>query len=224
MEGRVVLAQPTRWRGLSLALDVEGPRDHLLLPLGKFAGVVPTAAASPAAGLLRLPVRLIERADAQEVDVGLRLLPVAAVVARAGVVRDEVTRLQLQLLEEERVPGADLAQALAARVQRDRLFRPTVHGVHEIDVRHAVIVARLHLREHFLDRRDLHVTPWLLERDRRRAIVENVDRIVERSRNEFALGRLQLELVEPVLSHLNRPAQCAVGIDRQDRWLLAFDQ
>src|SRR5687767_4805339 len=123
MQRGEVLAKSVRRHCLAIAIDVERARDDLTLTFRELARIFTTAAAS----LFRLTIGLIERADAHEVNVRLRFLTVAAVVARARVIRDQVARLELQLLEEERVPGAHFAQPLAPRVQGDRLLRAAVH-------------------------------------------------------------------------------------------------
>ena len=202
MQRGEVLAQAVRRHGLPIALHVERARDHLTLALRQLTRIVATASTATTGGL-GLLVRLVEAPDGHEVDVRLRFLTAAAVVPCAGVIRHEVAGLEPVFLEEERVSGDDFTKPLPAGVQRDRLLGPAVHRIHQVDVRHTVVIRRLHLREHFFDSGDLRVTTGLLELDRRWTIVEHVDRVVQRAWNELARLRLQLELVEAVCRDLD---------------------
>ncbi len=110
------------------------------------------------------------------------------------------------------MPGRDLADhTLGGLVQRDRAFRTAVHRVHELELRHAVVVRGLGLAVHLIDGEHLLVAPRLHERDGRRPIGQSVDRVVERPRGVPPIRPLQLHLVETVLLHPDHGQQRAIG-------------
>ena len=206
-DGRALAQLLPRHRA-AIALHVEGRGDDLPLLLGERLDLAAAAAATATAAALRLRLTevLVERADAQEVQVARRALAAlhAVVVGRAREVRHRVARLHAQLFQVERVAGADLGQPVAPGEQLDRLLRPAVDRVDELEIADAEVVLGGRLDEHFLDRRRGRVAPRLGERDGRRLVGQHVDRVLRRRRHALAGRRLQLDAVEAVLVRLER--------------------
>ena len=121
------------------------------------ASTCPAAAAATTAATalrLRLLEVLLERANAQEIQVARRGLRAGRVVVRgARVVRHRIAGLDAELFEIERVAGGDLGQPRRPREQLHDFLRAAVHRVHELEVANAEIVFGRGLDEHFFDRR-----------------------------------------------------------------------
>ena len=112
------------------------------------------------------------------------------VVGRARVVRHDVARLELHALEHERVAGRQIAQCAGAVVQRHRAFCGAVHRIHQIELRHAIVVLGARLRVDLVDREHFLIAARLHELHRRRTIGQHVDRIVERAGDHFSVRSL----------------------------------
>ena len=149
--------------------------------------VVPTAAAAAAASLLGLAEVHTEGADFQEVDVTLRGAAIRPLVAvfNLGVVGNEVTGLEAEILEKERVTSGDLRGRTAVE-QPDRVLGATVDRVDEKQLGDAVVVVGCHFYIKFLDRTRALITPGLGKRHRRWLIPQNVDHVLRRRRNELS--------------------------------------
>ncbi len=199
-----VLAELVVGERVPIADHVEGGRDDLSLGLGQGAGVAaPAAAAAPTAAALRLGGAEVapERPDLDEVEVALDdPAGIALVVAGAAVVRDEVAGLEVELLEEEGVPGRDLAQPALLRVEQlHRLLGPAVDRVGQAERAHPEVVVGAGLEEHLLDGVGGGVAPRPDEHDRRGLVGEHVDGVAWRGLHELAARPLELDLVEAVL-------------------------
>ena len=199
--------------------QVEGGGDDLALRLGELARVGPAAHAAAPAALRRLhAVVLAVAADLDEVqvalDVGVLLQQVA--VGRPRVVREEVTRLELQLLEEERVARRDLPERIPAAVeQAHRLFRSAVHRIDQVERVQAEVVVRARLDEHLLDGAGGGVAPRADEHRGRRLIGQHVDRVLRRGGHELARRRHQVDAVEALLLDREAGRQAAVFLHRE---------
>ena len=127
--------------------------------LGEGPLVRTTATAATATGLISLPEVHTEGSDLEEVDVALgapAIRPLVAVL-NLGVVGDQVTRLEAEIFEEERVGSGNLPLRAAVE-QPDRVLRATVDRVHEKQLGDAVVVVGLHLDIEFLDRTRVLIT------------------------------------------------------------------
>ena len=198
-----VLAELLVVEGVPIADDVEGRRDHLTLGLGQGAGVAAAATAAATAAALRLGRAEVapERPDLHEVQIALDDPGgVSLVVSGAAVVRDEVTRLELELFEEQGMSGGDLPQPALFRVEQlDRLLRAAVHRVGQAERAHAEIIVGAGLQEHLFDGVGGRVAPRLDEHDRRRLIGEHVDGVPRGRLHPLAARTFELDLVEAVL-------------------------
>ena len=215
-----VLAELVVGERVPITDDVERRGDDLALRLGQGAGVSapPAAASAPPAGLRLGGAEIApERPDLDEVEVALDdPAGLALVVAGAAVVRDEVAGLEVELLEEESVPGRDLPQSALLRVEQlDRLLGPAVHRVGQAERAHAEVVVGAGLQEHLLDGVGGGVAPRLDEHDRRRLVGEHVDGVARRRLHELAARPLQLDLVEAVLLDHERGGQHPVLAEGQ---------
>ena len=164
---------------IAIANHLEGRRDDLPLLLGELTiQALTTPTSSPT--LIRLAVVATKRPDAHEIDVGRDRPPASdpVVVRHLGVVRDQITRLETQLLEVEGVCGRHLLGAPVAVEQIERIFRIAVDRIDQLQRPQAVIVLCADLDEHLFDRRNLDIPPGFLEPDRRRLVVERIDEIV----------------------------------------------
>ena len=164
---------------VAIANHLEGRCDNLPLLLGKLTiQALTTPTSSPA--LIRLAVVATKRPDAHEIDVGRDRPPASdpVVVRHLGVVRDQITRLETQLLEVEGVCGRHLLGAPGPVEQIERIFRIAVHRIDQLQRPQAVIVLCTDLDEHLFDRRNLDIPPGFLEPNRRRLVVERIDEIV----------------------------------------------
>ena len=176
-EGRHVLGALGRVERRHVAHEPEGRGDDLSLLMRKRGAGA--SSSSPAAHLPGLPIDLAERPDLHDEDIRRRgQRPRAAVVARAREVGDEVARLELLFLQEERVPDAQETLGPGARVQRELLVGSAVDRVDEIDAGDSEVVFRLDLREHLLDRADAGVATGLEEAHRRGLIGQDLDPVV----------------------------------------------
>ena len=149
---RQVLLELLRLLGRLVAHRIERPGNDLALLLRELPGVV-VASASATTPSLILFVVLGERTHLEEIDIGRRRLRPAhrIVVGGARIVRDHVSGLELEVLEREGVAGGHLRRTSCRAVQGDRLFRRTVHRIHELQLLDAVIILGLNLRVHFID-------------------------------------------------------------------------
>ena len=213
-----VLAELLVGERVPIADDVERRRDHLPLRLGQGAGVAAApAATAPAALRLRRAEVAPERPDLDEVEVALDdPAGVALVVSGAAVVRDEVAGLQIELFEEQGVPGRHLPQpALFGVEQLDRLLRPPVDGPGQAERPHPEVVVGAGFQKHFLDGVGGGVAPGLDEHDRGRLVGEHVDGVARRRLHQFAARPLQFDLVEAVLFDREGGGQHPVLADAQ---------
>ena len=85
-----------------------------------------------------------------------------------------------------------------------------VHRIHEGQALHAKVILGARLDEHFFERRDLRIPPGLRDRDRRRAVLEHVDRVIQRRWHVPAGGIGELHLVEATSRH----GDLALPVDR----------
>ena len=206
---------------LPVADDVERAGHDLALRLGQRPRIGVRAAAGPAHGAaLRLRHAKVpaERADLDEVqvalDVAVRLGEVA--VGGAGVVRDEVARLQAELLHEEGVSRRHLLQPAGAAVEElHRLLGAAVGRVDEVQRQQAEVVVGARLDEHLLDGAGGRVAPRRDEHHRRGLVGQHVDGVLRRRGHELAVGRLQLDAVEALLLDHEARRQAAVGLHGQ---------
>ena len=148
---RKILLQVLGLLGRLIAESVEGAGDDLSLLLGELAGIVVATTATPPTLLLLVVLR--EGADVEEINVRCRRLRAThcVVVGGAGVIRHDVPRLELEVLEREGMRGGHLRRAARGDVERLRLLGAAVHGVDELHLLHAVIVLRLHLGVYLVD-------------------------------------------------------------------------
>ena len=211
---------------LPVANQVERGRDDLALRLRKLARVGPAHAAAPGAALRRLhPVVLVVAPDLDEeqvaLDVGVLLQQVP--VGRPRVVREEVARLQLQLLEEERVARGDLPEGIPAAVeQADRLLRTAVHRIDQVERVQPEIVVGARLDEHLLDGAGGRVAPRPDEHRGRRLIGQHVDGVLRRRGHEIACRRDEIDAVEALLLDGEARRQRAVVFERQIESLIVI--
>ena len=162
---------------------LERGRHDLSLLLGKLSvESVITAPATTAAALLGLAVISAKRPDFHEVDVGRGGLPSAhpVVVGRLGVVRHEITGLEIHFFEIERVGRRHLGRAAGPGIQIEGILRTAVDGIHQLHASQTVVVFGLHLDKRLFNRRDLDVAPRRLEPNRRWLIGEGVDHVIRR--------------------------------------------
>src|SRR5262249_37316935 len=125
--------------GLRLVADrVERRGDDFTLLLRQLADAVLAARASTTTHRLGLHglVVLAERADLDEIDVACRRLRSGnrISVSRFRVVRDEIARLEAQLLQIDRVAGAYLGQRLRPAEQRHGLGRRAVRRIEQLQL------------------------------------------------------------------------------------------
>ena len=177
---------------LTVPHQVVGGCDHQLLLFGESA-VVRTAAAAAAAAtattaaLLGLAEVQTEGTDLQEVDVTLcraAIRPPVAVL-HLGVVGNEVTGLEAEILEKERVRAGNFLRCGAVE-QRNGILGATVNRVDEKQLGDAVVVVGCRFEVEFLDRTRALIAPGLGKRHRRWLIPQNVDRVLRRGLNEFS--------------------------------------
>ena len=135
---------------------------------------------TPSPSLIRLAVVATKGPDAHEIDVGSDRPPAPdpVVVRHLSVVRDQIARLETQLLEVEGVCGRHLLGAPGPVEQIERILRIAVHRVDQLQRPQAVIVLCADLDEHLFDRRSLDIPPGFLEPNRRGLVVERIDEIV----------------------------------------------
>ena len=147
---RQILLQILRLLGCLVAQRIEGACDDLSLLLGELAGIIGAASAGTA---LLLLVVLREGADVQEIDVRRRRLRTThgVVVRGTGIVRHDVTGLQLEILEREGVRGRHLRRAARRGIERLGLFGTTVHRIDEVQLLDAIVIVGLHFGVHFVD-------------------------------------------------------------------------
>ena len=79
----------------------------------------------------------------------------------------------------------------ASAVQRDRLFRPAVHGERQLDTANPEIVFHQHFGKDLVDGCDLNVASGLGERDRGRLIGKHIDEVFGRCRDQSTVRGLQ---------------------------------
>ena len=215
------LAEPLRRVAVAVPVQVEGRRDDLPLLFGKllFAAHLATAAATTAASglLLGLAELGVEAADLEEVDVADGFLAARArVVARLGVVGDDVARDELVLLQEERVARAHFAQGRGPGAEQfDGLFLAAVDRKDELELPDAVVVIGARLDEELLQRRGACVAAGAGEGERRRLVVQHVDGVLGGGGHQPGARALHLEVVEAVLLHHEGSGEGAVLVRRQ---------
>ena len=214
------LAESLRRIAVAVPVQVEGRRDDLPLLFGKLLFVAHLAAATATAAsglLLRLAELGVEAADLEEIDVADGLLAASArVVARLGVVGDDVARYELVLLEEEGVARTNLAQGRGPGAEQlDGLFLSAVDREDELELPDAVVVVGACLDENLLQRRGACVAAGAGEGERRRLVVQHVDGVLGRGGHQPGAGALHLEVVEAVLLHHERSGEGAVLGGRQ---------
>ena len=214
------LAESLRRIAVAVPVEVEGRGDDLPLLFGQLlfvAHLAPAAAPAATGLLLRLAELGVEAADLEEVDVADGLLAACArVVARLGVVGDDVARDELVLLQEERVARTYLAQGRGPGAEQlDDLFLSAVDREDELELPDAVIVVGARLDEELLQRRGACVAAGTGEGERRRLVVQNVDGVLGRGGHQPGAGALHLEVVEAVLLHHERSGEGAVLGGRQ---------
>ena len=194
-ERREILA-PLALRGPgAVAEPVEGAgHDFALSGRKPFRGL-PAAATSSGFGLL---VVAAVRPHLEEVDVARGRIPGA--VPRGGKVRDQISRLEPQLFEEERMGRPQLGGgASGGRIgQRDALLGATVHLVAELHAFHPVVVRSAHCHGDFFHRGDLGVAAGLLDPYGRPVIVQRLDDVLKRARYRRAVGGHEIHPVEAV--------------------------
>ena len=142
------------------------------------SSIEPLAAAGHAALALRERELLLERLHLEEEDVAARLVRPRAAreVARAHVVGHEVAGLDVEILEEQRVPAVD-HRALARDRQRHHLLGLAADRVDELEPVDAVVVLGLRLDVHFFEPRDRAVGGRLQHAHVRRPIFERADEV-----------------------------------------------
>ena len=198
-----VLAERRRRRLLPVTFGLEGRRDNVPLLLRERPRILPATAAA-ATCLLVLAVVATKRTDRHEVDVRRRLLatPGAGTVSGARVIRHDVTRLQTQFLEEERVTGDEILRpGSAAVIQDERFLGLAVDRVHQLHLANAEVIGCLDLDEHFLDVRRPDVTPRLPDRDRGRHVVQRIDDVFDGACDAGSILGGELDAIEAVLAH-----------------------
>ena len=199
-----------------LANQVERGRNDLALELrkGGFGSATPaTTTAAPL--LLGLAIRPLKGPHVEEVDIAGDDACCAPrpVVANHRVVGNEVARLELPLLQEEGVPRHDLRERGAACLEYGHsVLWATVHRVDESDVPDPVVVVCAHLEEHLLDGRRRHVPPGAGELNRRRLILQDVDVVFGRRRNERAILASEFDGIEVIGPYRDPHRQTAVGV------------
>ena len=208
-----------RGHGLAIALDVERAGNDLPLLLRQradFLAAAATAAAAAGHRRRRLEV-LVERTDAQEIDVAARLLRAVdrVVVGGARVVRHRVAGLHAELLHVEGVPGRHFARRLRAVEQRNHLLGAAVDRVDQLQVLHRIVIVGLRLDEEFLDRRGVGVASGLRQLHGRRQIRQQIDRVLRRRGQPLAVRRVELDAIEAVVRRGEVGRERAVGVRRQ---------
>ena len=113
--------------------------------------------------------------------------------------------------------GAHFGQRLAAAEQIDGLRRRSVHRVEHLQRLHAVVVVGSGFEEQLLDRAGLRIAPGLGEANRRRLIVNDVDRVLRRCLNLLAVRPGQLDPVQALALDLEHAGQGAVALHGQRR-------
>ena len=205
---------------LAIALHVERAGDDLPLLLRQRADFLSPAAAATAATTAhrggRLEV-LVERPDAQEIDVARRRFRAGdrVVVGRLGVVRDRVARLHAELFHVEGVAGRDFRRRPRAVEQADGLLGSAVHRIHQLQVLHRIVIVGLRFDEELLHRRGVGVASRLRQLHRGRQIRQQVDRVLRRRRHVLAGRPIELDAVEAVLLRREFRGQRAVRVGGQ---------
>jgi hypothetical protein len=193
-----------RRHALAIALDVERAGNDLALLLRQGADFLARAAATATAAARhrrrRLEV-LVERTNAQEIDVARRALRAVdrIVVGRLRVIRNGVAGLHADLLHIERVTGGHFAGRPRAAKQRNRFFRAAVDRVDELQVLDRVVVVGLRFNEEFFDRRRVGVASGFRQLDGRREIGEQINGVLRRCGEALAFRRIELDAIEAVM-------------------------
>ena len=157
-----------------VAPDVEGGRHDLPLAFGELSrhriAAAPSSATPAPAALVGLAEVLGEGPDLDEEEIGARLplLGRRSVVERPDVIGDEVSRLEVIVLEEEGVAGRHIAQPrLRSGEERYRLLAAAVDREDQLQGGDRVVVGGLRLDVHLFHRGHADVPRRPLDRDDR---------------------------------------------------------
>ncbi len=101
----------------------------------------------------------------------------------------------------------DFREHVLRAVQRQRLLLAAVHRVDQLERTDAVIVLGARLDEHLLDRAHARVPALLRERNGRRHVRQDVDRVGGRCVDGRAVGRRHLDVVKAILVDAHRARQ-----------------
>ena len=159
-----------------------------------------TTTATPAAttSLVGLAEVYTEGTNLEEIDValgGAAVRPPVAVL-HLGVVGNEVTGLEAEILEKERVRTGNL-RCRGPIEQPNRVLGATVDRVDKKQLGDAVVVVGFHFDIKFLDRTRVLIAPRPRKRHRRWLILQDVDRVFGRGRHESSACPLQSDFVVP---------------------------
>src|SRR5262249_38626472 len=129
---------------------IELPRrnDHLPLSVDEFVDRTRIAGSGHRLALRQRKL-LLERPDVEEEDVATCLVGLlsASEIPRPNVVRDEVSRLNVEVFQRERVSGRSGCR-MARYIQRDHPFIAAPYRIHEIQPFYPIVVVRLSLDVH----------------------------------------------------------------------------
>ena len=111
--------------------------------------------------------------------------------------------------------GADFGERLRAGEQGDRLRRAAVDGIEQLQRLDAVVVVGARLEEQILDGAGLRVAARLGEMNRRRLIVDDVDRVLRGRLDLLAVRSGELDAIEALMIDLEAARQRSVRLPHE---------
>ena len=212
---RDVLAVLPGGRRRAVPKPVEGAGDDFALARHESLRRITTSSASATtATRFGLTIILPEWPHLQEVDIAHAL--VAGAVLCHRVVRDQVARGELELLEEERVCRARFESATTTAVRkRQHLLLATIHAVAKLERLHAVVIRCRNGDGNLLDVRDLRVTSRLRDAHGRRTVRQRLHGILHGAGNLGSIGRHEVNAIESRGLHRERCGEPSVASHRE---------